>query len=102
MMRKHSKFLPDHICKAMSPLVEARMSLIPTEPGADWRDLPNVVVKLSDGSFTDKLKYNYHDKLRGKSSTGALRGVCICATGSTKQCDPDDKQANTLIPWLVS
>jgi DNA (cytosine-5)-methyltransferase 1 len=48
----------------MSPLVEARMELIPTEPGSDWRDLPNIVVKLNDGTYTDKLVYNYHDKLR--------------------------------------
>ena len=37
--------LRDHICKKMNPLVEARMSLIPVNPGADWRDLPNIVMR---------------------------------------------------------
>ena len=47
--------LRDHICKEMSPLVAARMSYIPLAPGADWRDLPNTVVRLSDGTKTQKL-----------------------------------------------
>ena len=37
--------LRDHICKKMNALVEARMSLIPTYPGSDWRDLPNIVMR---------------------------------------------------------
>lgn len=45
----------DHICKDMGPLVAARMSLIPSKPGSDWRDLPNIVVRLSDGTLTNKL-----------------------------------------------
>ena len=44
-------------------------------------------------------KYNYHDKKAGKSSTGALRGVCSCATG--KECNSLDRQDNTLIPWCL-
>lgn len=44
-------------------------------------------------------KYNYNDKKAGKSSTGALRGVCSCATG--KDCNPLDRQDNTLIPWCL-
>ncbi|GFV05306.1 hypothetical protein TNCV_225171 [Trichonephila clavipes] len=47
--------LRDHICKEMSPLVESRMRHIPTQPGADWRDLPNIVVRLSDGTHTKLL-----------------------------------------------
>ena len=39
----------------MSPLVEARMSFIPCQPGCDWRDLPNKAVKLRDGSMTKIL-----------------------------------------------
>lgn len=42
--------LRDHICKNMAPLIQARMARIPTEPGSDWRDLPNVSVTLSDGT----------------------------------------------------
>lgn len=51
--------LKDHICKEMSAVVEARMSHIPTYPGADWRDLPNISVKLNDGSFCQVLRYPY-------------------------------------------
>ena len=47
--------LRDHICKEMSPLVAARMSYIPLAPGSDWRDLPNIVVRLTDGTKTQKL-----------------------------------------------
>ena len=91
--------LMDHVCKDMSPLVEARMTRIPLAPGADWRNLPNIVVKLSDGSVTKLLRYDHHDKRQGKSSSGALRGVCSCATGNA--CDPTDRQFNTLIPWCL-
>lgn len=42
--------LRDHICKNMAPLIQARITRIPTTPGSDWRDLPNVAVTLSDGS----------------------------------------------------
>lgn len=39
----------------MAPVVEARIAQIPTSVGSDWRDLPNIVVRLSDGTFTKKL-----------------------------------------------
>ncbi|CAL1301280.1 unnamed protein product [Larinioides sclopetarius] len=91
--------LRDHICKEMNPLVEARMQHIPTLPGADWRDLPNIVVRLNDGTYTKLLKYTHHDVKNGKASNGALRGVCACASG--KACDPADRQFNTLIPWCL-
>jgi len=56
MRSKHiQQVLRDHVCKEMSPLVEARMRLIPCKPGSDWRDLPNAVVTLRDGSSTKKL-----------------------------------------------
>ena len=41
----------------MSPLVNARMEMIPTEPGSDWRDLPNIIARLDDGTYTEKLQY---------------------------------------------
>jgi len=47
--------LYDHVCKEMNPLVAARMRHIPISPGADWRDLPNISVRLSDGSYAYKL-----------------------------------------------
>lgn len=61
MMRGNNQntMVKDHICKKMCPLVEARISYIPTYSGADWRDLPNKVVKLSNGNVTETLKYTY-------------------------------------------
>lgn len=47
--------LCDHICKEMNPLVAGRMRHIPVRPGADWRDLPNIEIRLSDGSYAKKL-----------------------------------------------
>lgn len=87
----------DHICKEMAPLVEARMSHIPVSAGADWRDLPNMVVRLSDGTYTTKLRYPYKTKRQEKGAPP--RGVCQCTTG--KGCDPSDRQFNTLIPWCL-
>lgn len=52
---KKEDILKDHVCKLLQPLSIARISYIPRVPGADWRDLPNIVVQLSDGSYTKKL-----------------------------------------------
>uniref|UniRef100_A0A2H1WNZ3 DNA (cytosine-5)-methyltransferase n=1 Tax=Spodoptera frugiperda TaxID=7108 RepID=A0A2H1WNZ3_SPOFR len=91
--------LRDHICKNMAPLIQARICRVPTTPGSDWRDLPNISVALSDGTKCKVLQYRYDDKRNGRSSSGALRGVCACAAGGT--CSPADKQENTLIPWCL-
>lgn len=45
------------------------------------------------------LQYRYDDKKNGRSSTGALQGVCACADGGA--CQLGDKQENTLIPWCL-
>jgi len=47
--------LRDHVCKDMVPVIEARITHIPTASGSDWCDLPNIMVRLSDGTFTKKL-----------------------------------------------
>lgn len=52
---QHQPILLDHICKEMNPLVAARMRYIPIVPGADWRDLPNITVRLSDGTYCPPL-----------------------------------------------
>ena len=98
-IRKGCRILTDHICKDMSPLVEARMMHIPLNPGCDWRDLPNICVRLSDGNKAVKLVYTHNDIKNGLNSSGDFRGVCSCAEG--KQCDPMDRQAHTLIPWCL-
>ena len=99
-MRENSEILRDHICKPMAPLVEARISFIPLTPGSDWRDLPNIVVRLKDGTETVKLRYTHEDR-NGRSANDDMRGVCSCAEGPGKPCDPADKQHNTLIPWCL-
>lgn len=57
------------------------MRHIPLAPGSDWRDLPNIEVRLRDSTMTKRLRYTHPDKKNGRSSTGALRGVCTCAGG---------------------
>uniref|UniRef100_A0A3Q1C2H1 DNA (cytosine-5)-methyltransferase n=1 Tax=Amphiprion ocellaris TaxID=80972 RepID=A0A3Q1C2H1_AMPOC len=100
---QYQPILRDHICKDMSALVEGRMRHIPLAPGSDWRDLPNIEVRLKDGTMTKKLRYTHPDKKNGRSSTGALRGVCTCLRSSSwrSPCDPADRQFNTLIPWCL-
>ncbi|XP_060803321.1 DNA (cytosine-5)-methyltransferase PliMCI isoform X2 [Amyelois transitella] len=97
--RDETAKLRDHICKNMAPLIQARISRVPTTSGSDWRDLPNISVTLSDGTKCKVLQYRYEDKKNGRSSTGAKRGVCACAAGGA--CSPHDKQENTLIPWCL-
>ncbi|KAH0821219.1 hypothetical protein GEV33_001572 [Tenebrio molitor] len=92
-----NKPLVDHICKEMAPIVEARISQIPEIPGSDWRDLPNISVKLSDGTMTSKLRYPYLTKKQKKGEPN--RGVCQCSVGMA--CEPADRQVNTLIPWCL-
>ena len=61
--------------------------------------LLNIVVKLYIVGFVFVSVYTHHDKRNGRSSKGALRGVCSCASG--KACEPTDKQFGTLIPWCL-
>lgn len=58
--RDETTRLRDHICKNMAPLIQARMSRIPTTPGSDWRDLPNISVTLSDGTKCKVSKLLVH------------------------------------------
>lgn len=82
----------------MSALVEVRMRHIPLAPGSDWRDLPNIEVRLRDGTTTKKLRYTHSDKKNGRSGTGALRGVCTCAGGTF--LTPHTKMpAETVYSW---
>ncbi|KFK31662.1 dna (cytosine-5)-methyltransferase [Arabis alpina] len=49
--------LTDHICKSMNELNLIRCKNIPKRPGADWRDLPDVKVKLSNGKTEDMIPW---------------------------------------------
>lgn len=90
--------LVDHICKDMSPLVQARIELIPIYEGSDWRDLPNKKVTLSDGTTTNLLMYTHYIK-NDRHANGVFRGVCRCVIGLN--CNPQDRQTNTIIPWCL-
>nr|QJS39016.1 DNA methyltransferase 1 [Mythimna separata] len=74
--------LRDHICKNMAPLIQARICRVPTTPGSDWRDLPNISVALSDGTKCKVLQYRYDDKRAGRSSSGTLIPWCLPHTGN--------------------
>ena len=43
--------------------------------------------------------YTHNDHHNGRSSTGALRGVCGCVEGES--CDPLHRQFNTIVPWCL-
>ena len=79
--RSAGELLHQHFSKPFAPLVEERMRLVPLQPGSDWRDLPNICVKLKNGTITDKLVYAYDDPKSGKGPGNTLRGVCHCVEG---------------------
>jgi DNA (cytosine-5)-methyltransferase 1 len=101
ILRKNSdNNLSDHLCKELSALCRARIENIPQIVGSDWRDLPNISHRLSDGTLIKKLVYLYDDIKNGKSRSGHFRGVCLCASG--KSCNgSESRQENTLIPWCL-
>ena len=90
------------------------------EPGADWRDLPNLGIDLSvecpyfdprnpqhlkmQSNIRNKLAYTHDDVRAGRAADGSMRGVCPCADGVSK-CLPGKKnpwnQGETLIPWCL-
>ena len=89
--------LYDHVTKNFSPLISERIRRIPLEPGSDWRDLPNVVCELSDGTYSEKLIYSYREP-----GSRIKNAVCCCQVGKGKKCDPSDKQNYSLIPWAMN
>ena len=92
-----NSLLRDHIVKSVSPLVQARLDYLPTTPGSDWRDLPNIIIPLHNGETMRKLHYPY------RKESGS-RGVCSCSLSTKTRhhpCDGDDKQGSTLIPWSL-
>eukprot|EP00095_Tigriopus_kingsejongensis_P009171 maker-scaffold145_size311916-snap-gene-0.17 protein:Tk09171 transcript:maker-scaffold145_size311916-snap-gene-0.17-mRNA-1 annotation:"dna (cytosine-5)-methyltransferase -like" len=98
LVRRSNANLNDHICRNLAPLIEMRISFIPMERGSDWRDLPNIVVTLRDGTTTEKLQYNYGDFTRPHDA--ALKGVCSCNGKKNAPCH-GLQQKMTLIPWCL-
>ena len=100
MRRDCDNYVRDHFCKVSDELCRLRIQNIPLKPGSDWRDLPNINLCLSDGTVVEKLQYLYEDSKNGRSKSGRLRGVCICAQGL--QCEKNEcHQERTLIPWCL-
>ncbi|CAM8953919.1 unnamed protein product [Rhodiola kirilowii] len=56
-IRQSSKVLTDHISKEMNELNFIRCKKIPKQPGADWRDLMEEKVKLSNGQLVDLIPW---------------------------------------------
>ncbi|KAK7283728.1 hypothetical protein RIF29_13469 [Crotalaria pallida] len=63
--------LKDHISKEMNELNLIRCQRIPKRPGADWRDLPEEKIKLSDGQVVNLIPWclpntaNRHNQWKG-------------------------------------
>ncbi|CAM8988592.1 unnamed protein product [Rhodiola kirilowii] len=56
-IRGDADVLTDHISKEMNELNLIRCQRIPKRPGADWRDLPEEKVKLSNGQTVDLIPW---------------------------------------------
>ncbi|CAI5954916.1 unnamed protein product [Closterium sp. NIES-64] len=56
-IRAQQARLLDHTCKRMNELNLKRCQHIPRRPGADWRDLPDIKVRLSDGREADLVPW---------------------------------------------
>ena len=89
----------DHVCQELNALTNARIANIPTDPGSDWRDLPNISMELCDGTMTEPLQYKFPD--RNLPPNHPNRAVCACAAGKKYKCSPEYKQNNTLIPYSL-
>ena len=61
MRQDNGQYIEDCVSRAMTDLQKLRISLIPTLPGADWRDLPNVKRKYGNGKVTTELHYGLKD-----------------------------------------
>ena len=91
------KKVTHHEVRKLSVIIKKRLELIPVKKhGADWRDLPNVVIQLEDGRMTQKIKYPYIDHKFRKPA------VCSCAKGPKAKCTVMDRQELTLIPWALA
>ncbi|CAA2934361.1 DNA (cytosine-5)-methyltransferase 1B-like [Olea europaea subsp. europaea] len=56
-IRGNMEIINDHISKEMNELNLIRCQRIPKRPGADWRDLPDEKVKLSNGQMVDLIPW---------------------------------------------
>ncbi|CAN7989273.1 unnamed protein product, partial [Ixodes hexagonus] len=85
--------LQDHVPKKLSPLMQARVDHIPKVPGANWRSLPNIKLRLRNGKYTRKLVYYNYGR--------GIAGVCPCV--ARRACRRlEMAQRRTLIPWYLA
>ncbi|CAA7026008.1 unnamed protein product [Microthlaspi erraticum] len=66
--------LNDHICKKMNETNLIRCKMNPKRPGADWRDLPNEMVKLSNGLHVNLIPDCLPNKSRNHNQWKGLYG----------------------------
>lgn len=56
MRQNNGKTVEDCITRTNNALMKLRITLVPKEPGADWRDLPNARKEYKDGKVTKIAK----------------------------------------------
>ena len=100
-MRQHTDGkLLDHTTKPLTLLEEERVKLIPE--GGDWRDLPNIELRLKDGTCLKKLEYLYKNHNYKNNKYGKERGVCPCMEKeASAECMKSSNQKDTLILWWL-
>ena len=123
MMRQGLKKVSLHYNTEYEPIVLKRIELL-KEPGSDWRDLPNEIHELSDGSYSQYLYYDYlyenpkepeNPYLKKKYKKENLhQAVCHCfinhkfgdtnvklqnKTKCSTQTNESQTKNKTIIPW---
>ncbi|XP_020872430.1 DNA (cytosine-5)-methyltransferase 3 [Arabidopsis lyrata subsp. lyrata] len=73
-MRGNKIVLTDHICQKMNELNLIRCKKIPKTPGADWRDLPDENVKLSNGVVVKLIPSGLINKAKEHNGYRGLYG----------------------------
>jgi len=99
--------LIDHVSKTLGSRDQARVNLVPTKAGSDWRDIPNKEIEIGNGEVLKELKYTtIIEKIDPKTKERiTLKGVCTCLNWKgkpKKKCQ--DKWLNqkfTIIPWWI-
>lgn len=102
-----------HSPRVITEIVWERAIRVPKQPGADWRDLPNVEVRDDDGRVYPSMSYQYgKDELgirKFKDQYPAIeklnRAVCPCMVPGWKKTPghkcSDYQVKDALIPWSL-
>ena len=128
LMRQGLNRVSLHFNSNLDPVQLKRLELVPQEPGADWRDLPNEVYRLSDGSYSQYLYYDYayenpedpgnfhlnehfaNEEIHGELHQAACQCYCYNKFNDSKVINSKKTKCNlrtnetqvrnkTIIPW---